>query len=236
MQQTNNHMFSTIHHVIRNTRVGLLAGLSLVIAPLAVTAATNTFHFSNTTVNAGSGPVNPANGVTAIVGTNLIAGDVVVFDGIVINVPGSTADAWGAVEMGAGGYLGLTSDVLGVLAETGKTSGNRWQLFVNGASTQFGSAALDAKTNRVHIELDCTLTGSTTNLTYLVEIDQGGTGTYNDSLSGSSEPRGKLRGSPFRALSNVSKASSLSWSFQRSSSENFLLPLVCPLKSFGQSV
>ncbi len=184
MQQTNNHMFSTIHHVIRNTRVGLLAGLSLVIAPLAVTAATNTFHFSNTTVNAGSGPVNPANGVTAIVGTNLIAGDVVVFDGIVINVPGSTADAWGAVEMGAGGYLGLTSDVLGVLAETGKTSGNRWQLFVNGASTQFGSAALDAKTNRVHIELDCTLTGSTTNLTYLVEIDQGGTGTYNDSLSG----------------------------------------------------
>jgi len=184
LHQTNNYMFRIIQKVILNSRIGLLAGLGLAIASLTAPAATNTFNFNNTTANAGSGPVNPANGATAINGTNLNNGDVVVFDGIVINVPGSTSDAWGAVELSAGGYLGLTSATLGVLAETGTTSGNQWQLFINGASTLFGSAALDAKTNRVHIELDCTLTGATTNMTYLVEIDQGATGTYNDSLSG----------------------------------------------------
>ncbi len=184
MHQTNNPMFRIIQTVIRTSRVGLLASLGLAIVSLSAQAATNTFSFNNTTAAAGSGPVNPANGATAINGSNLNIGDVVVFDGIVINVPGSTSDAWGAVELHAGGYLGLTSATLGVLAETGTTSGNKWQLFVNGTSTQFGSAALDSRTNRVHIELDCTLTGSTTNMTYLVEIDQGATGTYNASLNG----------------------------------------------------
>jgi len=178
-------MFRIIHQVIRKTRAGLLAGLGLAILASTAPAATNTFSFSNTTAASGAGSVTPANGATAISGTNLNSGDVVVFDGIVINVPGSASDAWGAVELNPGGYLGLTAATLGVLAETGTTSGNQWQLFVNGSSTLFGSAALDAKTNRVHIELDCTLTGTTTNMTYLVEIDQGATGTFNASLNGS---------------------------------------------------
>ncbi len=163
---------------------GWLAGLLLAAAPLATQAATNTFNFSNTTVSSGSGPVNPANGATAISGASLNAGDVVVFDGVVINTTGTTSDNWAAIELNAGGYLGLTSATLGVLAESGSASGNQWQLFINGASTKFGNAASDARTNRVHIELDCTQTGSTTNMTYLAEIDQGVTGTFTGSLNG----------------------------------------------------
>ncbi len=168
---------------------GLLVSVSFALAPLAVQAATNTFTFSNTTINSGAGPANPANGATSISGASLTAGDVVVLDCIVINVPGSTADAWGAINLNqTGGYLGVVGARLGVLAETGTTSGNRWQLFLNGSgsSTQFGTAGLDAKTNRLHIELTCTTTGSTTNMNYLVQIDQGATGTYNDSLSAAS--------------------------------------------------
>jgi len=184
MHQTNNHMFRIIQTAIRKSRTGLLASLGLAIVSLSAQAATNTVTFSNTTVAKGTGPINPANGATAISGATLNSGDVVVLDAIVIDTVGATSDAWAAIELNAGGYLGLTASTLGVLAETGTTSGNAWQLFVNGASTTFGSAALDAHTNRVHVELDCTLTGTTTNMTYLVEIDQGATGTYNASLNG----------------------------------------------------
>ena len=180
-------MFKPLEIAWNRTVAGLLFGTSLAIVPLAVQAATNTFSFSNTTIGLGA-TGNPANGPTTIYGTNLNSGDVVVFDGIVIDVPGSTADAWGAVNLNAGGYLGLTGAGLGVLAETGTASGNDWQLFLNGTgtSTHFGSAALDSRTNRIHIELTCTQSGSTTNMNYLVEIDQGVTGTFNASLSGSS--------------------------------------------------
>ena len=180
-------MFKPIKTTWNRTIAGLLFGTSFAIVPLAVQAATNTFSFSNTTIGLGA-TGNPANGPTAVYGTNLNSGDVVVFDGIVIDVPGSTADAWGAVNLNAGGYLGLTGAALGVLAETGTASGNDWQLFLNGTgtSTHFGSAALDSRTNRIHIELTCTQNGSTTNMNYLVEIDQGVAGTFNASLSGSS--------------------------------------------------
>src|SRR5208283_2785762 len=120
---------------------GRLIMVAFAIAPLTVQAATtNTFNFNNTTATTSSGnavgPINPANGVTSISGTNLNAGDVVVFDGIVIDVPGSTGDAWGAVELNCGsGYAGLVNATLGVLVETGTSSGNPCQLFTNGAST-----------------------------------------------------------------------------------------------------
>ena len=81
LHQTNNYMFRIIQKVILNSRIGLLAGLGLAIASLTAPAATNTFNFNNTTANAGSGPVNPANGATAINGTNLNNGDVVVWVG-----------------------------------------------------------------------------------------------------------------------------------------------------------
>jgi autotransporter-associated beta strand protein len=179
-------MLSPINKGFSKTVAGWLVSVSCAVAPLAVPAATNTFTFNNTTVNAGAGPSNPANGVTSISGANLNVGDVVVFDGIVIDMPGSTGDAWGSVNLNGGGYLGLVNANLGVLAETGTASGNGWQLFLNGTgtSTVFGSAALDSKTNRIHIELTCTEAGSTANMNYLVEIDQGVTGVYNDSLSG----------------------------------------------------
>ena len=187
MHQPNKHMFKSIKQAFSKTIAGLLVSAAFAVAPLAVHAVTtNTFTFNNTTVGLGAGPVNPANGAVSISGATLTAGDLVVFDGIVIDVPGSTADAWGSVNLNAGGYLGLTGASLGVLAETGTASGNDWQLFLNGSgtSTHFGSAAADARTNRVRIELTCTTTGSTANMDYLVEIDQGVTGTYNDSLSG----------------------------------------------------
>jgi autotransporter-associated beta strand protein len=170
--------------IIRDAGGLLLALLSA--SAVANAATTNTFVFNNTVVGIGAGPANPASGPVAFSGTNLTAGDVVVFDGIVIDVPGSTADAWGAINLNAGGYLGLTGASLGVLAETGTASGNDWQLFLNGSgtSTHFGSGAADAGTNRVRIELTCAETGSTTNMSYLVEVDQGVSGTFNSSLSG----------------------------------------------------
>src|ERR1022692_3291100 len=122
MSRLTNKVFS-------KTIAGWMVSASFVVAPLAVQAATNTFTFNNTTISSGAGPSNPANGATSISGTNLNAGDVVVFDGVVINVPGSTSDAWGAINLDAGGYLGLTGAALGVLAESGTASGNGWQLF-----------------------------------------------------------------------------------------------------------
>jgi len=165
---------------------GLLALASLCAAPLATNAATIPINYFNTTVAAGGGPANPANGVTSIDGSTLNVGDVVVFDGLVIDVPGSAGDAWGAVNLGGAGYLGLVNAALGVKAETGSASGFQWELYLNGSgtSTPFGNTTLDTGTNRIHIELTCNEAGSTTNMDYLVEIDQGNTGTYNDSLSG----------------------------------------------------
>ena len=152
-------------------------------------ATTNTFVFSPTivTTSAGSaaGPVNPTNGATFISGTMLSAGDVVVCDAIVNDVPGSTSDAWGAVNLNGAGYGGVVSATLGVLLETGTASGSQCQLFLNGtgSSTKSGIAQ-GSQTNRVRIALTCTSTGSTTNMSYLVQIDQGLTGTFSGTLAG----------------------------------------------------
>jgi hypothetical protein len=161
----------------------------LVGAVLPVTApaaTTNVFNFSNTAVSATTGPVTPANGVTAISGASLTAGEVVLFDGVVSDTPGSTSDAWGAVELNAGsGYLGVINAALGVLVETGTASGNPCQLWVNGSgtSTTFGISP-GSRTNRVQIQLTCTKSGSTTNMNYLVRVDQGDTGAFSGTLSG----------------------------------------------------
>ena len=188
MQKPKYHMFKSNQTVtmLRKLFAGLLALASLCAALLPANAATNQFDYFNTTVGAGGGPANPANGDTSIDGSTLNVGDVVVFDGLVFDVPGSGGDAWGAVNLDGGGYLGLVNAALGVLAETGSTSGNQWQLFLNGtgSSSLFGNATLDTGSNRIHIELTCNQAGSTTNMDYLVEIDQGDTGTYNDMLSG----------------------------------------------------
>jgi autotransporter-associated beta strand protein len=184
MHQSKKNMFSFIQKVISQPIVGLMVVGVLAIVPASVHAqTTNTFVFNNTSVASGAGPANPANGVVSISGTNLNAGDVMVFDGIVIDVPGSAGDAWGAVELNSGGYLGLTSATLGVLVETGTASGNPCQLWVNGSSTPLGTSQ-GFMTNRVWIELTCTQIGSTANMNYLVEVDQGDTGTFSGMLSG----------------------------------------------------
>jgi hypothetical protein len=115
-------------------------------------------------------------------GTGLSVGDVVVFDGIVINLAGSSSDAWGAVELNQGGYAGVYAAV-GVLVETGTNSGNSCQVFTNGTSVHAG-VSQGYRTNRVRIELTCTRPGSTTNMSYAVKIDQGISGNFNAVTSG----------------------------------------------------
>ena len=166
---------------------GLLVGAGFAVVPLAVQAATtNTFNFSNTTAAATTGPVNPANGATSIGGTSLTVGDMVVFDGVVIDVPGSGGDAWGAVELDyGGGYLGLVNATLGVLVETGTNSGYQCQLYVNGSGTPiYFGVPQGSRTNRVRIELTCTHAGSTTNMNYVVKMDQGVSNVFSGVLSG----------------------------------------------------
>jgi hypothetical protein len=164
--------------------------LGFAAAPLELHAAnTNTLNFNNTTETTTSGnavgPNNPANGATSIVGASLNAGDVIIFDGVVIDVPGSGGDAWGSVDLNGSGYGGVVNATLGVLVETGTTSGNQCQLFLNGSSnsTKFGISQ-GSRTNRVQITLTCTTTGTTTNMNYSVKIDQGITGTFSAIASG----------------------------------------------------
>ncbi len=173
--------------IIRKLLAFLLvaAGFATVIPP-ALAANTFIYNFTNTTVPATFGPVNPANGSVSISGSSLTAGDVVVFDGIVSDVPGSTGDDWGAVELNYGaGYLGLINSTLGVLLESGTASGLPCQLFLNGSSssTTFG-VSQGYQTNRVRIQLTCTQSGSTANMIYVVRVDQGFTGTFGTTLSG----------------------------------------------------
>ena len=166
---------------------GIVAALWWAMPGMSLPAATtNTFTFSDTTVTATTGLVLPANGATVIEGTNLTAGEVVLFDGIVSDLPGSTSDAWGAVEFNAGGgYLGVINSTLGVLVETGTSSGNPCQVWTNGSSTSttFGISQ-GSRTNRVQIQLTCTHAGSTTNMSYVVKVDQGATGVFTGALTG----------------------------------------------------
>jgi hypothetical protein len=168
----------------------ILFMVALAIAPATIHAAnTNTFNFNNTTATTSSGnaigPINPASGATSISGASLNTGDAVIFDGVVIDIPGSGSDAWGSVDLNGSGYGGVVNATLGVLVETGTSSGNPCQLFLNGSGTgnKFGISQ-GYRTNRVQIILTCTRTGSTTNMSYAVKIDQGATGTFNAVTNG----------------------------------------------------
>jgi hypothetical protein len=144
----------------------------LAILPMA-DAATDTINFNPTTLSANSGPSNPASGATVVNGSSLAAGDVIVLDTLVVNVNGSQADNWGAINLNAGGYLGLTGAAFGILARTGNVNGSA--LYVNGVANNF-SGSTAAVTNRVRIELYVAAAGSTTNLGYRALIDVGATG------------------------------------------------------------
>jgi hypothetical protein len=142
------------------------------------------FNFSPTALAAGVGPANPSNGVVSLGGLQLQAGDNVVFDGTIVNTSATTNDNWASVNFNQGGYLGVTGATLGVLARTGNASGYTCDLYVNAAGPTHFSSTAENFTNRVVVNLYVSKTGSTTNLGYLVQVDQGLTGNFTSSLSG----------------------------------------------------
>jgi len=149
---------------------------------------TNYLDFSTTTVGSGSGPVSPANGVTSFSGAGLNVGDRVVFDVLVMYTkatPLFDCVAWGGVELNQGGDGGLWGAALGTLVRLSSLSSDYpCLLWVNGFGPGGFPGTIGYLTNRVRIELTAAEAGSTANMNYLVEIDQGLTGTFNSSMSG----------------------------------------------------
>jgi len=169
----------TTHIILKKLVTASFLLLAFMATSQITSAATYYLDFYSTTVAAGSGPVNPTNGVVAIYGTNLTAGDVVVFDGVAVSQTPGTGDQWAAINLNAGGFHGVTGATLGVKAETANGTGNS-QLFP--FSSSFGDVG--ATTNHVRVELTVTTTGSTTNMTYVAKTDPNFTGTFYP-LSGS---------------------------------------------------
>ncbi len=169
----------------RIAAIGLL--LTLFFVPKQASAAANIFGFNPTTLsagpNAGTGPNNPTNGSVVINGSSLTAGDTIVFDGIVANTGGITGDNWGSVNFNAGGFAGLTGARFGVLLRTG-TGANQCQVYTNGVAGAIFPGTSEIRTNRVLITLYVSTTGSATNMGYRVQIDQGLTGSFTSTLSG----------------------------------------------------
>lgn len=158
----------------------MLAFLTIGFATNAAT--TNTITFDVTSLARNTGPV-VANGAASFDGSVLAVGDAVVFDGFVVNPNSGTGDAWGAVALNAGGFRGVTTATLGVLVRTGST--NPSQLWTNGVSAGNFPSSSGSKTNRVRITLVATAANSTANMNWSVQIDQGLTGTFSTTLSGS---------------------------------------------------
>lgn len=141
-------------------------------------------NFSPTALAAGVAAANPANGVVSISGLGLEAGDDVVFDGTVFNLAGTGGDNWGGVDLNSGGFFGLTGAALGVLVRTGNASGYLCNLYTNAAGPASFPGTSENYSNRAVINLYISKTGSTTNLGYLVQLDQGLTGKFASALSG----------------------------------------------------
>jgi len=86
------------------------------------------------------------------------------------------------INLGAGGFEGVTAAKLGVLVRLGTGAS---QLYVNGAGPVLPNpTSSGALTNHAHIELYPSATGSTTNMGWLVEIDQNLTGTFLPAVTG----------------------------------------------------
>ena len=138
----------------------------------------------NTTAVANSSQVNPLTPPATIPGGELLAGDTVVFNGIITtNGPlTGSGDGWAAINLAAGGFEGVTGAQLGVLVRLGAGSS---QMYVNGAGpVPPNPTSSGASTNRVHIELFPSATGSTTNMGWRVEFDQNLTGTLLPAVTG----------------------------------------------------
>jgi hypothetical protein len=142
------------------------------------------FTFPTTTLAAGAGPSNPSNGIVSISGSRLEVGDTVVFDGTIANTIGTTGDNWGSVNLNPGGTYGLLGAALSVLARTGNASGYTCDLYTNATGPTHFAGTSEVNTNRVVIDLYVSKTGSTSNMGYAVKIDQGLTGAFTSSLTG----------------------------------------------------
>ena len=178
-------MFDPIKKTIGRTFFTLVAGVSLAAFPLAVRAATYTYTFNNTSLGINVGPNNPSSGAVAFYGTNLVAGDILRFDGIVIDNNPSTQGDWGAVNFNGAGTGGLTSATLGVMARDGTHVAANYlcSVWTGGSSVNVGFNPTPA-TNRILVQITCEQTGTTTNMNYEVDIDQGVTGTFNVTQTG----------------------------------------------------
>jgi hypothetical protein len=152
--------------------------------PIASTSIqTNYFIFSPTPLANGVGPSNPSSGAATISGSSLVAGNAVVCDVIVSNTSGTTGDNWGAINLNQGGFFGLTGAMLGGLVRTG-TGGDQCQMYTNGVAGADFPGSSEVRSNRLRITLYVAATGSTTNLGWKAELDQGLTGSFTSTLSG----------------------------------------------------
>ena len=146
-------------------------------------AATNIFNFSPTSLAINTGPNNPSNGAVTINGASLTAGDTIVLDVIVENASGTTGDNWAAVNLNEGGFYGLTTARFGVLLRTG-TGSTACQVYTNGVAGANFPGSSEVASNRLLITLFVATTGSTTNLGWRAQIDQGLTGSFTSTLAG----------------------------------------------------
>ena len=144
---------------------------------------TNYFNFSPTALAADAGPSNPSNGLVTINGSSLLAGDAIVLDVTVVNTSGTTGDNWGAVNLNEGGFYGLTSARLGVLLRTG-TGSYPCQIYTNGVAGANFPGTSEVGSNRLLLTLFVAATGSATNLGWEAQIDQGLTGSFTSTLTG----------------------------------------------------
>jgi hypothetical protein len=159
----------------------MLVGMSATSRQAA--AAMNILSFSSTSLAIDTGPDNPANGAVTIASSNLTAGDTIVCDVLVSNTSGTTGDNWGAVLLNEGGFYGLTSARFGVLVRTG-TGSTACQVYTNGAAGADFPGSSEVRSNRLLITLYVAATGSTTNLGWKAQLDQGLTGSFTSTLSG----------------------------------------------------
>jgi hypothetical protein len=138
----------------------------------------------NPTAIPNSSQVNPLNPPVSISGSSLLVGDTVVFDGI-ITTNGSftgTGNGWASINLAAGGYQGVTTAQLGLLVRLGAGIG---QLYVNGTGpVSPNPTSSGALTNHAHIELYPSAAGSTTNMGWMIEVDQNLTGTFLPAVTG----------------------------------------------------
>ena len=183
LSPSTKNIFATPRKFFHKNIAPLLVLTGFVLAPANAPAAIQTFNFSNTTLAASVGPDNPASGPAAIYGTNLNSGDVIVFDGAVIDNSPSASGDWGSIDFNGSGVGGLTGATLGVLVRDGTAASDLCSVWASGSSVNLGFNPTPA-TNRCRVEITCTQSGTTTNLNYVVYLDQGFTGTFNITNSG----------------------------------------------------